>query len=408
MFKSDLTKVLAVLFFWRIFLFIIGGLATNFLPYDPSFPYAYTRLPLYSMPQWLYSWANFDGVHYLTIEQSGYKGTALIQAFFPLYPLLSRYLNFFVDNYLLTSLLVSNLAFLLTVTIFYLVVKKKFSALVAWKALGFILLFPTSFFFVAVYNESIFLLFVLISFYAAAQKKWLISGIFAALASATRIVGVVMVPALLLELFLTSENSKLTLFNSLLKKSQFVSAFKLLFLQLLAFVQKNAKAIASILLGLLGILSYMLYLQYEFNDPLYFFHVQSEFGSGREESVVLLPQVLWRALKIVITVPMGLRWWSYLQELLFTVFAFAVLVMGLKKYYKINRSWIVYSIFALLIPTFTGTLSSMPRYVLVAFPIFVILAQLQLPKFAWYLLYLTSAIALVLNTILFIQGYWIA
>lgn len=408
MYKNDLTKVVFLLFFWRICLFGIGGFATTILPYDPSFPYAYTRLPLYKVPQWLYSWANFDGVHYLTIEQSGYKGTALIQAFFPTYPLISRYLDFLVGNYLVTSLLVSNIALIMAVVLFFLIIKKKFSGQVAWRSLGLLLLFPTSFFFGSVYNESIFLLFVLVSFYAATKKMWFLSGLFAALASATRVVGVVMVPALLLELFFSSESCKRISSLAQIRKSQYIHFVRLLCLQIFDFFKKNLSAVISISVGLLGILSYMLYLQYDFNDPFYFFHVQSEFGSGREESIVLLPQVIWRALKIVVTVPMNLRWWSYLQELLLTVFAFGVLLLGFKKTYKINLSWLVYSLFALLIPTFTGTLSSMPRYILVAFPIFVILAQLQLSKLVWYLVYLLSTVLLILNTILFIQGYWVA
>ncbi|MGB9883259.1 MAG: hypothetical protein ACPLRN_01960, partial [Microgenomates group bacterium] len=94
---------------WRIVDFLIIFLASKFIPYLGFFPYKET-LNQYQLPFWLSKLANFDGVHYLLIAKNGYSQWE--QAFFPLYPILIKIINIFINNYLLTGLLVSNISFL--------------------------------------------------------------------------------------------------------------------------------------------------------------------------------------------------------------------------------------------------------------------------------------------------------
>ena len=78
--------------------------------------------------------------------------------------------------------------------------------------------------------------------------------------------------------------------------------------------------------------------------------------------------------------------------------------------YAFKRTRLSYALFGLLsyiAPTLTGTLSSMPRYVLILFPCFIILGASKNNKFQrlWLVI---SAILLAINTAFFIRGYWIA
>lgn len=401
--KFDTTvtlKIAAVFLMWRSIIFIIGSLAQNILPYKPSFPYAYDLLPKYNFPQWFYSWANFDGVHYLTIVEKGYVGTGLIQAFFPLYPILVSAANYIFDTTLLAGLFISNSLALVVCILLWHLVQQKFSAPIAWKTLVIFLLFPTSFYLGALYSESLFISLVLLTFIFAHHKYWLLAGLAALCASASRVVGVFLVPALVLEMILTDKS-----FPAMQLLGTNASLF---FKKCMSVVKKNFKSILSVIIGLFGLFGYMLYLWRTFGDPLFFLHVQAEFGSGREETLVLLPQVFWRATKIILTVPFDLRWPIYLQELALTVGSIGVLLLSFKKSYKVPLSWTVFSLGAILLPTTTGTLSSMPRYVLVALPLFVILAQLRLPKYLDGLVYALLAGVLIYNIILFVQGYWVA
>jgi len=356
---------------WRIFLFIISVLADNWLTYDPSFPYASSLLANFGLPRWLYSWANFDGVHYLTIANKGYVGTGLIQAFFPLYPLLIFLGSLILKNQVMTGLLLSNLFLIGALFFGFQVVKKQFNQKTAWWWIIVTLIFPTSFYYGTLYTESLFLFLSMFSLWLWQKKKLTKSFLVAGLLSATRLVGIFHLLALITE-------------------------------------KLNKKYFFYFALGGSGLLAFMIYLLLQFGDPLYFFHVQSEFGAGREESLILLPQVYYRYIKILITVrPFDWKYFSYVQDLLLSTSAFALLAAVYK---KLPKTFLIYSIFCLLIPTLTGTFSSMPRYILVCFPLFFALADLlaSSKKIYQYLYLAISLVLLIINTVLFIQGYWVA
>jgi hypothetical protein len=57
-------------------------------------------------------------------------------------------------------------------------------------------IFPFSFFFGAAYSESTFLLFTVLAFYLMRTRRWLAAGLCGALATATRVPGIFMLPAL--------------------------------------------------------------------------------------------------------------------------------------------------------------------------------------------------------------------
>jgi len=377
--KSLLKKILVLVLVWRIGLFVVSLIAPAFISYEPSFPYAYDLLAKLGLPQWLYSWANFDGVHYLTIMRMGYVGTGLIQAFFPAFPFIVKYISFGISH-TVVAVGLNFVALSFAVYFLYKLVRQRISDKATWLTIGLLLLFPTSFFFGAIYSESFFLLFTTGAFLAAQKKLWPLAALATGLAISTRLVGVFILPALLLEIFLQTKKI-------------------------------SARVLFYFLLSLTGLGLFMAFLQSEFHDPLYFFHVQSEFGSGRQETLIFLPQTVWRGLKIILTVPMSRIWLTYFQEFVLTCLAVCTIAYGFWKRIelKLPLSWLVFTLGAVLLPTLTGTLSSMPRYLLVAFPLFFIWAQiLNRYKMARVLLLCLSLSLLVYNSVLFIQGYWIA
>lgn len=186
---------------WRVFLFAAAFLAPYFLPWQPRFPYWETVLMDTGLPRWLWSFANFDGVHYLTIAKQGYSQYQ--QAFFPLYPLLIRWTGQLMMNsyrvYLLTGLLMSNLTFILCLLILNKLIILDFGAEVAKWTTIFLLVFPTSYYFGAVYTESLFMLLILSAFYSVRGGKWWLAGVLGGLASLTRFMGIFLLPALLFD-----------------------------------------------------------------------------------------------------------------------------------------------------------------------------------------------------------------
>jgi len=151
----------------------------------------------------------------------------------------------------------------------------------------------------------------------------------------------------------------------------------------------------------------MIYLAKMFGDPLYFLHVQSEFGAGRTEGFVIYPQVLWRSIRILLTLdPLTLRYYTVVLEFIAGSFGLLGLMFAVL---KIRLSYVIFALGAFLMPTFTGTFSSMPRYILICFPLYLLLIMYteNRPRLRSIVLVLCGLTAAV-NTVIFIQGYWLS
>jgi hypothetical protein len=358
----------------RVTTFIAAIIGLKLLDFKPSFPYSETFLEKFGHPLF-WSWANFDGVHYLMLAREGYV-FGLTQAFFPGYLLLIRLVSLVLQNYLLSGLFISHLFFILSLAIFYKLLRLDYSKIISRKILVFLTFFPTSFYFLSVYNESLFLFLLLFCFYCLRTFNYNKIGIAGIFLTLTRIVGIFVIPAFFVEAW---EKIK----------------------------AKNLKTIFYLTLPSLGLFLYMWYLNSKFNDPLMFAHVQEGFGSGRSTGkLVLLYQVFWRYLKMIITVdrqnPIYFTVWL---ELISSLSFIALLIWGYVK--KIRLSYIVFSALAFLLPTLTGTLSSMPRYVLVLFPGFIALGLIKQKSLQNFILGF-NFILLIICTALFTRGYWIA
>lgn len=357
--------VIKLFLVWRILLFSASSIGIVLLPYNHGFPYWDTILARSGLPQWLWQWGSFDGVHYLMIANGGYDGFGT-QVFFPLYPLTIRLFNFLIPNLLISALLVSHVAFLLGAIIFYRLVAKDFGQKVARWSLLFLFFFPTSFYFASVYTESLFLLLISSSFFFSAVT----GGVLSALSGATRLVGLFIVPAKIL------------------------------------FKPRNWWS----LLGLSGIVLYCTFLFFRFGNPLLFISAQSAFNNNRSSSVQNLVnpfQVVYRYLKIFITVnPYNYFFWVAVGEFGAFALGFSVLLwLTLKK--KVSFQYLFFGWVAFLLPTLSGTLSSFPRYLLVNFPVIIGLGMLQNHKIKLAIL-TVFVLLLGLLTALFGRGYWVS
>jgi hypothetical protein len=385
----------ALICVWRLFLFIVACISQIHYIFTPSFPYADIYLIPSKLPQWVWVFGGFDGVHYLGIARFGYFAQ-YTQAFFPLYPLLIRLISLiFHDQYGIISAQSLSLICLIGATYFL----KKLLSLeyrmleINW-IIFFLLIFPTSFYFAAIYTESFFLFLLVLSFWFARLNKWKTSAFFALLASATRVTGIFLILALIVE----QQDSEIT--NIFSKKFTSQRAKKILF------VLKDITISPYLWISLLGILGYMGYLQFVFHDALYFWHAQSAFGAARQTSIVLLPQVLWRYAKILTSVSFSSEAFLIAAfEILAFILTFVCLVYGHIK--KIRFSYLVFSWLVLLVPTLTGTLTSIPRYILLCFPIYIVLGTMQ-RKQVKILMSFILLFLLIFMTLRFTSGRWVA
>ncbi len=136
--------------------------------------------------------ARWDAVWYLDIAHSGYGGPST--AFFPLYPLLVRTLApggspalLLVISYVVSLAALGGALYLM-----HRLVALELGPRVARGAVLTLALFPGALWLGAPYSESLFLLLSVGGFYAARTDRWAWAGACAALASATRSAGIVL------------------------------------------------------------------------------------------------------------------------------------------------------------------------------------------------------------------------
>jgi hypothetical protein len=121
-------------------------------------------------------------------------------AYFPLYPLLMRYTGRLFGRsgaaVYLGGIVVSWTAFALAMVALFHLAARDLPRERAEKAVLLAAIFPFSFFFGMVYTESLFLLLTVLSFHEFRARRWIPGGVFGALATATRVNGILMLPAL--------------------------------------------------------------------------------------------------------------------------------------------------------------------------------------------------------------------
>ena len=375
-------KIILLFLFWKILIILVLFFSINYIPlaFKDRFlgggPINFQLFPS------LFSWANFDGEHYLSISIFGYKN--LEQAFFPVYPfLISIFAKPFTLNgisnlisHTIVGLIISNISFLLALIYLFKLLIIDYSKKIAFITLFLIVTFPTSFFFGALYNESLFLLLIILSFLYARKEKWYLAIFFGIVASATRTFGILLFPALLFEAY-----------QQKMKPSKIIWIF----------------------LVPLGLILYMVYQYFTVGDPLAFYHLQTIVGNQHQQGIILLPQIYFRYIKILLTIN-GFEpiYQTVILEFLVGIVFFLLPLYGYYK--KVRVSYILYALTGFLLPTIQGSFSSLPRYVLILFPTFLILALgiNQINKFLKLVLLFIFTSLLILESALFFRVYWVA
>ncbi len=171
-------------------------------------------------PGLLEPWHRWDAPHYTDIAVFGYMaddpGTLfapgyeqvypgdldLYIVFFPLYPWLVGAVNAVIDDPLLAAFLVSTIASLFVAPVLYRLVAEDCGERIGLWSAGFLLIFPTAYFLHIGYTESLFLALAFGSLWLARTDRWWGAGILGGLAALTRVNGLVLIPALIVEAYL--------------------------------------------------------------------------------------------------------------------------------------------------------------------------------------------------------------
>lgn len=152
-------------------------------------------------------WGRWDTLWYVEIANHGYTCYGST-AFMPLYPLLMRGLGTVLGgNMLAAALVISSIASYAACYLLYQLAQELTgSSAIAKASVISLALFPTSFFLMAGYTEALFLALAIGSYLAARRGYWLVAGTLVALATLTRLQGIILLVPLGLELWLIHRN----------------------------------------------------------------------------------------------------------------------------------------------------------------------------------------------------------
>lgn len=144
-----------------------------------------------------------DAVYYLGIAAEGYHAGPVSTvyhdwAFFPLYPLAVRIASYAtLGDFTVAGLLVANGAFLSAMAALYLLSRRHQDEQRALRSVVYLAIAPGAVAFSMVYSDSLFLLLLVAAFLAAEHRRWAVMGIMCALATLTRLPGLLLVIPLL-------------------------------------------------------------------------------------------------------------------------------------------------------------------------------------------------------------------
>lgn len=370
-------KYFFLFLFWKFFILAAAFFASRIIPLQTD---SIARTVATGEPYLRWVFANFDGVHYITIARVGYWFPNF--AFFPLYPIL---INIFYRvtqiSHLQAAIFLSHFFLVVGVVYFYKIVRLDYKKEIADRAVFLLFAFPLSFFYGAVYTDSLYFFLATASFYYARKGSWKKAGIFGFFAGLSRLVGIVLFVSLCIEWLL--QNKKKYASTKKLVKDFFKTAYGLLLIPC-------------------AIVLYGLYLQIGFGD---FFLFSKSMVVWGQSDITFPLQTLYRYGKILLLSEYSLSYARAVFELTATIFYFYLTL----KTIKVRLSYAVFVFLTLIIIPFTGTLWGMPRYALHIFPLFLTLALLLTNrKFLFRVVVVIFFLLQGVLVALFTRGYFVA
>lgn len=138
---------------------------------------------------WLSVWQRFDSNIYVSIAEKGYGHIPGDTHFPPLFPLLIRFFQPFFGGAFPAALFISHVATLYMLKLLY-------DAFIQWggeanatRALLFLVVYPTFFFFFSAYSEPVFIVCLLLSLRSMQNRTWAWAGFWTFCATLTRLQG---------------------------------------------------------------------------------------------------------------------------------------------------------------------------------------------------------------------------
>ena len=328
-------------------------------------------------------WARWDSSYYVSIARWGYERNLHALGYFPLYPLAMSVVSQLTGLDLVASgMLVSQLSYLGAILGLYKLAHwLKGDRAYAMRSVLYLALFPTSFFYLAVYAEAMTLLLSIVAAYLSVRGRWVLAGLAIGLASLSRPVGWLLNLVLLVEFISRRSFSR----RSLL---------------LLA---------AGLALSACGVVSYALYV-YSFTGSLL---AVTEAQSAWLREWELPWVTLCRSIRFCVWgsgVPGD--WFLYVANLYDLLFAAVSIVLAVASFRRIRTSLTVFLVFSIAFVLSIRGVDPVPlwgfaRWVAPLFPLYLTLADVGQSRSTRRLGWAGSAAGLLLFSSWWATGRWV-
>lgn len=363
----ETSRLLAFAAIWAAGLFLLAFAAFRTLPDVNGFGRQWASSPVKMSSR--YPLARWDSFWYADIVKEGYEwrndGSLHNVAFYPLYPMVVgavasvlRYDPLAVGSGVSLASL-----FAAIVLLGFLAREEGFDAGATARAL---LAFPTAFFFAAVYSESLFLLLAVACLFAARRRRYGPATLFGFLAGLCRPTGFLLLIPL---------------------------AWPLLEKRPVRVDRQSFKILGAALSPLLGLGAFLFFVRLRLGDALLPFEIQA---SGWHHHL----SWPWRPI---------LRGWFWPPRMRFQVAATVAFFALAALLWKRHKAYSLYVASTLLMACTSGTVMSVPRFVLVLFPAFFLIGEALRKSRLAEAVYATAGIlGLAYCTCRFAVGLWVA
>jgi Gpi18-like mannosyltransferase len=301
-------------------------------------------------------WYAWDAYYYVAIVREGYKPGSPTANFHPLYPAISAVVSVVFREELLSLLLVASVAGLFLTVVFHRLARLDLDEVQSWQATALLLVSPFSLALFVPYTESLFLLLSVWCLLAARQGRLISAGLAGCLAVLTRQQGLFLVLPLAWEVWESADRN----WSKALRNWSGWRAIALVPLAYLAWIFFRAFAIND--------------LSPNFSSAQKFIYsvmISPTTYTILDQQQFLPPwAAIWKTLQLLSEG--RVHWGAYVDTMLGLVF----IGMFVLAWRSMRMSYRIYSLVIILVSLsfYTGTINpyiSLPRHLLLAFPVFI-------------------------------------
>jgi hypothetical protein len=336
------------------------------------------------------SLSQWDARWFLQIAMHGYEEVPQAAAFFPVYPAVVHGVAWLTGSLLVAGVLVSLVSGAVAAWVLAEIARPLLGERGAHDVVLYLALYPVAFVFMSLYSEGLFLALAAGSFLAAMRGRPVLAGVLGGFATGTRLIGLALLPALAILLWRGRDGRSLA-------------------------------RLAPLLLLPAAVGLYALYLDHAVGDPWAFTSAQADWNretsplgpiAGIKDAVLSAGRGARNLLDMPAAGPVNAQRVG-LWNLSHLALLGAAVWLTWVAWKRLGAAFGAYSAGTLAIvltaPAEGFPLVSLPRFLLVDFPLFLALASLTLERPRWRDAILVAFAALgAAATVAFARGVWIA